>query len=83
MGSNITFAEEVNMHYTEKMAIQNGWRDIFANKLTIKTVDRKMHIYRDSSHKIVEDYNLDSCVVLRKASYYYSIKLQHHWTWVQ
>jgi hypothetical protein len=44
MGSNINFAEEVNMHFTEKMAIQNGQRDIFANKLTVKTVEGKLHI---------------------------------------
>jgi hypothetical protein len=35
MGSNITFAEEVNMRFTEKMAIKNGRRDIFANKLAV------------------------------------------------
>jgi hypothetical protein len=44
MGSNITFALELNMHFTEKMAIQNGRKDIFANKLMIKTVEGKMHI---------------------------------------
>lgn len=43
MGSTITFAEEVNMHFTEKMAIKNGWRDTFANKLMVKTVEGKMH----------------------------------------
>jgi len=78
MGSNVTSAEEVNVHFTEKMAIQNVQRDTFANKLTVKTVEGECTFRETVAIKIVEDYNLDSCMVLRKAPYYYNIKLQHH-----
>jgi hypothetical protein len=67
------------------MTIQNGRRDILANKLTVKSAyGKKCTFIETVAIKIVEeDYNLCSCMVLRKACYYYRLKLQHHWTGVK